>query len=151
MSFLISSNTSVNNTSLNTGTTANVSGAVQAPAYRMASDSVKLSNVAGTNEPLPMEAGGWKKFSNSVGEFFSNIADGLKFGETYNLIRQEFNQVDMNRNATLDIVEFNLATLNLTDFWGSEYAKADQDRNGRVSLGEYVDYRKQQLSYSFER
>jgi hypothetical protein len=150
MNFLVGSNTSVNNLSLNTRLAANVSGTVQAPAYKLASDSVNLSSTA-TQQPLPMEAGGWKKFTNSVGEVFSNIADAMKFGETYNLIRQEFNQVDMNRNATLDIGEFNFATLNLTDFWGTEFAKADQNRNGAVDLGEYVEYRKQQLSYSFER
>src|SRR5688572_21455071 len=107
MSFSIGNNTSVN--SVNTNSTVNnvnVTAAVP-PAYKMASDSVTLSNVANTPQPLPLEASGWKKFSNSVGEVFSSIADAMKFGETYSLIRQEFNRTDYNRNRSLEFAEFN--------------------------------------------
>jgi hypothetical protein len=154
MSLSVGNNTALNNVNpdslVNKVSTAST---VQIPAYKMSSDSVKLSSVTSTNtnQPVTIEAGGWKKFSNALGQMGSSIADALGFGETYNLIRQEFNQVDMNRTGNLQIYEFNMATLNVTDFWGIEFGRADKNRNGSVDKGEYVDYRKQQLTYCFER
>lgn len=149
MSLSIGSNSSVNYVNNNQTNTTAAAASTASNSYTMNSDSLSLSST-NPNQPAPTEAGGWKKFSDSVGNFFSNVADSLHFGKTYNLVRDEYNQVDVNRNGGLDRGEFNVATLNLFDFWGTEFAKADKNQNGNVELNEYVKYRKDQLGYIFE-
>lgn len=130
----------------NTANTAAAPVSNSTPNTQMRTDSVNIANY----NTAPAEAGGWKKFSNSFGEMFSNIADKLKIGETYNLVSQEFNQADRDRSGKMNVTEFNVATLNVFDFWGSEFARADQNRDGSVNVSEYVDYRKEQLSNAFD-
>lgn len=119
-------------------------------------DSFQVSSTGETTQPedpnaLPTEVGGWKNFTNSIGSMFSNMADALGFGETRKLLRQEFNQVDADKNQSLNKQEFNIATLNLFDFFGTEFARADKNRDGVVVEKEYANYRKEQLSLAFDR
>ena len=138
----------VSNTSPATTPTQN-SAVPPTTAYR--NDGVSLSATASTAGPLPDKAGAMTRISNAFGNFFSNVADKMGIGETYKLVAQEFNQVDMNKDQSLNQWEFNVATMNLADFTGSEFARADQNRNGRVEEKEYVNYRKEALSYAFDR
>jgi len=116
----------------------------------LGSDSLAISTTASTT-PFPTQAGTWTKLKNSVGELFSDMADSMKFGETYKLTKQEFHQVDVNKDQMLDQGEFNLATLNLMDFFGTEFARADRNRDSRVDVDEYAKYRKEQLENVFTR
>src|SRR5690606_30143919 len=148
MSININGSSAVNyNYTSNTKTAANTSAASASPS--MGTDAVSLSSTA-SSSPFPDKAGGWARFKNSVGEVFSDIADSMKFGETYKLARQEFQQVDINRNQTLDRGEFNIATMNFMDFWGTEFARADKNSDGRVNVDEYAKYRKTQLETIFQ-
>lgn len=148
MSLSIGSNNYVN-TEYNTNTINNTtSTTTNNTTTSMTSDNLSLST---TTTTLPEQAGTWKKLSNSVGQMFSSIADKLGFGETYKVIAQEFKQVDTSSDGTLNKGEFNVATLNLFDFMGTEFARADKNRDGRVQEREYVDYRKQQLEVEFNK
>ncbi len=139
---------------VNTTTVAEISAEKPVVSSLENSDSLKLSSTTNTysaqsTEPLPTEAGGWKRFTNAMGSMFSNIADGLRFGETYNLISEEHNRGDKDRDGRLNTYEFNVSTLNLLDFWGTEFSRADKNRDNSVDRSEYVDYRKEQLGDAF--
>ncbi len=139
--------------SLNTGFSVITSITNNPVGITMGNDKASFTAYASappaTTSALPTEAGGWKRFTNSMGEMFSNIADKMGFGETYKIGSEEFNQVDTSRDGNLNRVEFNLATLNLLDIMGTEFARADKNQDGRVGVHEYVDYRKQQIGNAF--
>lgn len=150
MSLSVSANNLLNSVTgiFNKSTTTQAAATTTATTPAMASDAVSLSS--NTNQPLPSEAGTWKKISNSIGEAFSNVADKMHVGETYKVISQEFDVVDKNHNNELNFGEFNIATLNVLDFMGTEFAKADKNHDNKVDRNEYVDYRKQQLGNVFD-
>lgn len=92
-----------------------------------------------------MQAGGFKRFGDSVGEFFSNVADSLHIGETYRLIDREFRQIDRSGGGDLNYGEFMLGTLNPFDF-----GYADRNGDQKVSFSEYMTYRKESLGRQFD-
>ncbi|PIQ28687.1 hypothetical protein COW36_12050 [bacterium (Candidatus Blackallbacteria) CG17_big_fil_post_rev_8_21_14_2_50_48_46] len=108
----------------------------------MPQDSVQLSEAANP----PMEAGFFKKFGDSVGQMFSNMAYSMHMGETYNLVEREFRQVDLSGDGTLNHGEFTVATLN-----PFEFQNADRNYDGRVTLPEYAKYRKERLEVAFKQ
>lgn len=148
MSFSVGSNNPLNqvfNNTTNTTQTPQTTTASPVAAYK--SDTISVSNTYNN----PDQAGVFKKISNSIGEAFSNVADKMGVGETYKVIEQEFNQVDLNKDQSLNQWEFNVATMNLGDIFGTEFARADKNRDGRVQTKEYVEYRKDQLSRAFDQ
>lgn len=152
MSFSVNGSNQVNqvyNTTTTTTTTQPVT--TTNTGASLGSDAINLSSYSNPQQPLPTSATTFKKIGNSFGEFFSNMADKLGFGETRKLLNQEFAQVDQTRDGTLNKGEFNVATLNLLDFMGTEFARADKDRDGRVNEKEYANYRKEQIGNMFER
>ena len=97
--------------------------------------------------PSPaMEAGFWKKTGDSISNFFSDIADSLQFGETYKLIRSEYQQIDHNGDQLLNQGEFMVGTLTLNPM---EFRNADRNMDNHLSLKEYVTYRKDKLARAF--
>lgn len=123
--------------------TASTAPVPAATSPSLAQDSVQLSNSATTQ---PMEAGFFKKFGDSVGEMFSDMAYGMGMGETYRLVEREFRQVDLNGDGTLNHGEFTVATLN-----PFEFQSADRNYDGRVTLSEYAKYRKDRLEIAFKQ
>ena len=109
----------------------------------MAQDSVQLSTAA--TEP-PMQAGFFKRFGDSVGEMFSDMAYGMHMGETYRMVEREFRQVDISGDGALNAGEFTIATLN-----PFEFQSADRNYDGRLTLAEYAKYRKDRLEAAFEQ
>ncbi|MFN8578739.1 MAG: hypothetical protein U0354_18065 [Candidatus Sericytochromatia bacterium] len=151
MSFSVSGSNQVNQVyNTTTTTTTQPVTTTTTTGTSLGSDSVNLSSYS-NQQPLPTNATTFKKIGNSFGEFFSNVADKLGFGETRKLLNQEFSQVDQTRDGTLNKGEFNVATLNLLDFMGTEFARADKDRDGRVNEKEYANYRKEQIGNMFDR
>lgn len=148
MSFSIGSNNPISQIFNNNTSSAPAPQTTTAsPTAAYSSDTVNVSNTYAN----PDKAGTLKKLSNSIGEAFSNVADKMGIGETYKVIEQEFNQVDLNKDQSLNQWEFNVATMNLGDIFGTEFARADKNRDGRVQTKEYVEYRKDQLSNAFDR
>lgn len=91
-----------------------------------------------------LEAGFFKKTGDAIGNFFSDIADSMKFGKTYKLIEQEFRQVDRNGDNQLNFWEFTAGTIQPFHF-----NNADRNLDQFISLNEYVDYRKKSLDMAF--
>jgi hypothetical protein len=106
-------------------------------------DSVQLSTTA---TEAPMQAGLFKRFGDSVGEMFSDMAYGMRMGETYRMVEREFRQVDLSGDGNLNVGEFTVATLN-----PFEFQSADRNYDGRLSLSEYAKYRKDRLEAAFEQ
>lgn len=151
MSFSVSANNIINKIFNKSETTAQTPTApIQSTTIPMAGDSVNISSYS-NQAPLPEKATTFKQIGNSINQAFGNIADKLGFGETRKLINQEFNQVDLNKDSSLNKGEFNVATLNLFDFTGAEFARADSNRDGQVNQKEYANYRKEQLSNAFDK
>jgi hypothetical protein len=148
MSFSIGSNNPISQIfNNNTSSTPAPQTTTASPTAAYSSDAVNVSNTYAN----PDKAGAFKKLSNSIGEAFSNVADKMGIGETYKVIEQEFNQVDLNKDQSLNQWEFNVATMNLGDIFGTEFARADKNRDGRVQTKEYVEYRKDQLGRAFDQ
>lgn len=97
-------------------------------------------------DPNTQSAGFWKKTGDVFGQMFSDMAYSMHMGDTYNLVRAEFQQVDRNYDGVLNSGEFTLATLNPFDFQA-----ADKNYDGKITLGEYADYRKNRLELSFKQ
>lgn len=110
------------------------------------SSTTTTTNTTPTTDPAnPMQASTFKRISDSVGEFFSGVADTLHFGQTYKLIEREFRQIDFSGGGDLNYGEFMLGTMNPFDF-----GHADTNADNKVSLSEYVDYRKTTLGRQFD-
>lgn len=101
---------------------------------------------ASTTPEHPESAGMFKRMGDSVSQMFSDMAFGLKMGETYKLIQREFQQIDYNGDSQLNLGEFTMGTLNPFDFQA-----ADRDFDGRVNLKEYASYRKDRLEAAFNQ
>lgn len=97
-------------------------------------------------DPNTQTAGFLKKTGDVFGQMFSDMAYGMHMGETYDLVRREFQQVDRNYDGILNQGEFMLATLNPFDFQA-----ADRNFDGGISLSEYADYRKSRLELAFKQ
>ncbi len=150
MSFSVNGNNSVNQIFDNKETTSTSQSVnTSTNTTPMAGDSVNVASYS--TAPLPTSANTFKKLSNSINEMFSNVADKLGFGQTRKLINQEFTQVDNSKNGSLNFGEFNVATLNLFDFTGAEFARADKNGDRSIDQKEYANYRKEQLSNAFDR
>lgn len=129
------------------GSTAPATPAATPAAASTTAYSADTVQVAGTSaDPNTQSAGFWKKTSDVFGQMFSDMAYNMHMGDTYELVRREFQQVDRNYDGTLDKGEFMLATLNPFD-----YQAADHNYDGRITLSEYADYRKNRIELSFKQ
>lgn len=101
---------------------------------------------ASTTPEHPESAGMFKRMGDSVSQMFSDMAFGLKMGETYRLIQHEFQQIDFNGDGQLNVAEFTMGTLN-----PFEFQAADRDYDGRINAKEYASYRKDRLEAAFNQ
>ncbi|MEZ0368207.1 MAG: hypothetical protein ACAI44_03870 [Candidatus Sericytochromatia bacterium] len=123
-------------------TTPTAAAPTATPTY--SADQVQ---VASTNtDPNTQTAGFWKKTGDVFGEMFSDMAYSMNMGETYDLVRREFQQCDFNLDGQLNMGEFTVATMN-----PFEFQVADKNYDGRLSLNEFANYRKERLEISFKQ
>lgn len=115
-----------------------------APTTAYSADQVQVASTP--VDPNTQSAGFFKKTGDVFGQMFSDLAYNMHMGETYELVRSEFQHVDRNYDGSLNQGEFMLATLNPFDFQA-----ADRNYDGRISLSEYADYRKSRIEAAFKQ
>lgn len=98
------------------------------------SDTLNVNpNITLPTDEANKQAGFGKRFFNGIGNAFGRMADWVGLGTLSHYAKSSFQELDINKNNSVDINEFSA----VSQMIGMSFQQVDANTDQQISLGEY--------------